>query len=159
MMTELCGCGVRFAIGLMRCPRCQALSVRFAGVVKEDVMPRITVAGGASNPDAGPGDVGYVAPAVAFEGEHGPEPLDLPPGTPVFPQGWTQVGPHEARGPIVDEPVTPEPDYASLTKAALIDDAKSRELPVSGSKAELAARLAEHDAAQAPADATVEGGG
>lgn len=164
MVTELCGCGVRFAIGLMRCPRCQALSPRFANVVKEDAVPRITVAGGPSNAAALPGEVGHVAPAedappVQWKGEHGPELIELPAPAQVLPEGWTaDPGPdaHASRAPIVADPVLPgadAPDYGSLPKAALVDEAKSRELPVSGSKAELAARLAEHDAAQLPAEA------
>jgi hypothetical protein len=144
MVTELCGCGIRFAIGLMRCPRCQAVSARFAGVVKEDAVPRITVAGGPSNAAAVPGEVGHVPPAEdappgQWKGERGPELIELPAGAAVFPAGWTQV-----------EAV---PDYGSMTQAALRDEAKTRGLPVGGSKADLAARLAEHDAAQLPAEA------
>lgn len=30
MLTEGCECGVRFAIGLMRCPRCGKIAPRFA---------------------------------------------------------------------------------------------------------------------------------
>jgi len=107
-------------------------------------MPRITVAGGASNPDALPGEAGYIAPElepeVAFEGEHGPELAPLPaPGT-VLPQGW-------APDPA---PTADAPDYGSMTKGALVEEAKARSLPAGGSKADLAARLADHDAQGAP---------
>jgi hypothetical protein len=113
-------------------------------------MPKITVAGGASNPDALPGETGYIAPQpapepepepeAAFEGEHGPELAPLPaPGT-VLPQGW-------APDPA---PTADAPDYGSMTKGALVEEAKARALPVSGSKADLAARLADHDAQGAP---------
>lgn len=108
-------------------------------------MPRITVEGGPSNAAALPGEVGHMPPAED--------------GAVAAPEGWTEVAPadvpHEARAPIVEEPVTPQdaPDYVSLTQAELRAEAKSRELPAGGSKADLAARLAEHDAAQLPAEA------
>jgi hypothetical protein len=149
MVTEVCGCGVRFAVGLMRCPRCRALAPRFSGIVKEDAVPRITVSGGASNPDARPGEVGYVepvgaqaegappqvvapveedagAPPVEVRGESGPELAELPEGSTV---SDSQAA----------------PDYGSMTQAALRELAKARGLPVGGSKADLAARLAGND--------------
>ncbi len=110
-------------------------------------MPRITVAGGASNPDALPGEVGYVEPEAAaeaepefaFEGEHGPEPVELPAPHEVLPEGWSSDPGPRAGGEA--------PNYEAMNKSDLIDEAKARKLPVSGTKADLAARLAEHDAA------------
>ena len=62
-MLETCpDCTARFAVGLLRCPQCQAPAPRFADRMKEDTVPRITVAGGPSNPDAAPGETGYIAP-------------------------------------------------------------------------------------------------
>lgn len=49
----------------------------------------------------------------------------------------------------------PAPDYTSMTKTALAAEAGARELPTGGTKSDLAARLAEHDAATAEA-ATVQ---
>lgn len=109
-------------------------------------MPRITVGGGPSNPDALPGEVGYMPPpgddAAVASGA-------------TAPGGWTQVEPaREARPAVAEDAEPPQPDapvYTSMTQAALRDEAKSRGLPVGGSKADLAARLAEHDAANAEA--------
>lgn len=63
MAVETCPeCTTRFAVGLLRCPHCQAPAPRFADRMKEEDMPRITVAGGPSNPDAQPGETGYIPP-------------------------------------------------------------------------------------------------
>lgn len=63
-MLETCpDCTARFAVGLLRCPQCGTPAPQFADRMKEDDdMPRITVAGGPSNPDAQPGETGYIAP-------------------------------------------------------------------------------------------------
>lgn len=110
-------------------------------------MPRITVAGGPSNPHAQPGEAGYIEPADPgaweWRGEHGPELVELPAPADVLPEGWT-ADPGPAAGRLADAP-----DYGLMTQAALRDEAKTRGLPSGGSKAELAARLSEHDTAQA----------
>lgn len=31
MAFETCACGIRFAVGLLRCPRCDVMAPRFAG--------------------------------------------------------------------------------------------------------------------------------
>ena len=64
MAVETCpDCTTRFAVGLLRCPHCQAPAPHFADRMKEeDMAPRITVAGGPSNPDAQPGETGYITP-------------------------------------------------------------------------------------------------
>lgn len=98
-------------------------------------MARITVAGGPSDVRALPGEVGYIGPPRDAE----PEPVEAAAPGGVLPEGWTSDP-----GPAADSAV---PDYGSMTQAALRDEAKSRGLPVGGSKADLAARLAEHDAA------------
>jgi hypothetical protein len=138
MVTEVCGCGVRFAVGLMRCPRCRALAPRFSGIVKEDAVPRITVSGGASNPDARPGEVGYVEP-VGAQAE--PEASAASPMVEAV-QEDAAPPPIELSGEL-----SGTPDYGSMTQAALRELAKARGLPVGGSKADLAARLAGNDAA------------
>jgi len=48
------GCSTRFAVGLLRCPQCQAVSEIYArpeheADAEEENMPKITVGGGASN--------------------------------------------------------------------------------------------------------------
>lgn len=121
-------------------------------------MPRITVSDGPSNAGALPGEVGHfehepatggVVASGGFVVFDDTPPLVLPPGGVILPEGWVQVdapeAAHEARDAIVTDPVTP---YGSMKKAELVEEARARELPVGGSKDEIAARLAEHDAAQ-----------
>lgn len=119
-------------------------------------MPRITVSDGPSNAGARPGEVGHFdhepAAGLRLIAEDGPELVDLPQGGVVLPPGWVAAdapeppeAAHEARDAIVADPVTP---YGSMKKAELVEEARARELPVGGSKDDLAARLAEHDAAQ-----------
>lgn len=127
-----CGCqGI--AADLPRCPQCG----------EERGMPKAT-SGGASNaweqdaPDAAgaeaqPAPVVAGEPAAQVQGEPGPE-VPLPPG-------WS-ADPGAA-------PADGAADYGSMTKAALSAEAASRELPTSGTKTDLAARLAEHDASTA----------
>lgn len=99
-------------------------------------MPKSTVNSGASN-------AGDPEPVTQVRGEHGPKPADLPAGGVVAPEGWTSV---EADPPEAFAPATP--DYASMNKADLQSEAQARDLPTSGTKADIAARLTEHDAAQ-----------
>lgn len=118
-------------------------------------MPRITVEGGPSNAAALPGEVGHMPPAEDGPGDAPVEeaPQDAPEAASAA--DVPSVA-HVSRAPIVADPVTPEadvPHYASLTKGELVDEAKARELPVGGTKADLAGRLTEHDAAQLPAAA------
>lgn len=140
MNREVCsGCGCRFAVGFLACPTCRVVAPLYAGRTEGVQVPRITVAGGPSNPAAQPGEVGHVTaePAAAeLRGEHGPELVGLPDGTAVIPAA----------------------DYASMSQAALRGEAKTRGLPVGGSKADLAARLNEHDqqAATAAGDGAVQ---
>lgn len=113
-MFQTCsGCGSRFVVGFLRCPRCQAVAPLFAGRVKEEAVPKATVNSGVSNAGV----------AVGIRGERGPELVEMPEGAPVVSAA----------------------DYASMTQAALREEAKARSLPVGGSKADLAARLNDHD--------------
>jgi hypothetical protein len=152
---ELCpGCGCRFAVGLLRCPQCQAIAPLFAERVKEEegTVPRITVAGGPSNAAAQPGEPGYVQP----EGADAPlEPVDAA-QEPAEPDVSEPAdGPADGGDAATDVPHEDKP-VADL-KAELRD----RGLPVSGSKEQLVARLVEHDQAQAdaPADDTEDPAG
>lgn len=159
-VCEACGC-LGIAAGLEVCPQCG----------KESAVPK-TTSGGASNAwEQAPAEPQSGSAAAQVQGEAGPE-LDVPAATGgmVTPEGWTQVGdgtpetfvPAEAgqrdllreAWAEMKEAAASSPDYASMTQAALRDEAKARELPVSGTKADLAARLAEHDATQQASDAT-----
>ena len=82
-------------------------------------MPKITVAAGPSNADAKPGEVGYIERAERKAAE-------------VVAEAKAEV--HVAE-------VWAEKPIAHLREAA-----KDRGLPATGSKADLAARLTEHDA-------------
>lgn len=86
MAMEACACGVRFAVGLLRCPRCGAIAPLFANRVPLEVPARVS------------------APAI----------------------------------PVL------EPSFKQLRAIA-----KARGLSAAGTAAELARRLAEHDAAKA----------
>lgn len=92
-------------------------------------MARITVAGGPSDARALPGEVGYIIPTDTTE---------VPPSA--------AEGGYAAASGLVDL-TPPAHDFASMTLAALRELAKERGLGGAGSKAELAQRLAEQDAA------------
>lgn len=141
--------------GFLHCPHCGTRSHLYPEQQRkqeEESMPTVT-SGGASSawedgagPQAAPAapvadqapaaaeapelEQGPATQAPALEGEHGPELTDLPDG------GYVEPAAAPASG-----------DYASMTQAALREEAKGRGLPSGGSKADLAGRLAEHDAA------------
>lgn len=104
-------------------------------------MPKITVAAGPSNAGAVEGEVGYIksepteGDVAEIRGEPGPEAVDLPDGATVAPA---------------------RTDWSSLSVAKLREHAKDRNLSTTGSKADLAARIAEHEAGQATAEAAPE---
>jgi hypothetical protein len=151
MTLRVCqGCTTRFAVGLLACPHCRSTEHYEEG----SVMPKITVHGGPSNasdPASGPVTVG----------ERKPEPVSLPEDTVVVSVSVDGVdqGPGEvvefegdpSFGPLpeaVEDDTTehvPEPDYDALTKTELQELLAARELPTSGTKAELVARLRTHD--------------
>lgn len=129
MPINLCKCGIRFAVGLMRCPRCKKIAPQYAALAKkEEIMPRITVASGPSNAGAVPGEVGYIERA-----EHKAAEVAA-----------------EVRAEAKAE-VHTVVDWTSKSLAHLRVAAKDRGLSAAGPKADLAARLTEHDAAKAPA--------
>lgn len=102
-----------------------------------------------------------VAPAetapVEAQGEHGPEPVELPAPDAVLPEGWTADPGPDADIPADAPEVLSDADvaagYTDLSFAQLRAEAKARGLPAGGSAVDLAARLGEHDAASAPAAA------
>lgn len=112
-------------------------------------MPTITVTGGPSNAGARPGEVGY----IGLEAEHGPELTELPPGRFVEPAGAPAAADEDSGSADLPPSAGPASDHASMTVAQLREAAKTRGLPVGGSKADLVARVAEHDAASAPKEA------
>lgn len=89
-------------------------------------MPRITVAGGPSNPDALPGETGYIAP---------PEEAD------------------EVRASVEEpapeaEPEAVEESYEDWTVEQLKEELGKRDLAKSGKRDDLVARLRKDDTAQ-----------
>lgn len=101
MTLETCsGCETRFAVGLLRCPRCGTVAPLYASRVADERPPR----------EEAP------AAALTLRGEQGPELVGL------------------AAGAHVD------PTFKQLRAMA-----KARNLPASGTAAELTARIAEHD--------------
>lgn len=126
MAAQTCsGCGVWLAWGLFRCPRCHTVAPLYAATVQqqreENAMPRITVGAGPSNAAAAEGEVGFIKHA-----EH--EAAEVAAGV--------EADVREAAG------------WADKPLAHLREAAKDRGLPASGSKADLAARLTEHEAGQ-----------
>lgn len=143
-------CTTRFAVGLLACPHCRSTEHYEEG----SVMPKITVHGGPSNasdPASGPVTVS----------ERKPEPVSLPEDTAVVSVSVDGVdqGPGEVvefEGDVSFKPLpeavegdttehVSEPDYDALTKTELQELLAARELPTSGTKAELVARLRTHD--------------
>lgn len=111
-------------------------------------MPKATVNSGVSNAGATPDEPGYIespvdAQPAAVAEDVAASALEAP------------AVPAAAEGAEPEEipPAGSAPDYGSMTQAALRDEAKSRGLPVGGTKADLAARLAGHDAAAETAEA------
>ncbi len=167
MSIEFCTkCPCRFAVGLACCPQCGALAPGFAARQRraEENMPRITVAGGPSNAQAQPGEVGYVPPEGAdtapadgvrrlvdagYEPEEVAAVVGLPDGGDLDAAGVNE----HADGPA-DGGAAAEVPHADKPVADLKAELRDRGLPVSGSKADLVQRLIEHDQAQADAEAT-----
>lgn len=163
------GCDGVYAVGLPVCPHCGTVSPRYEGV--EDLVPKAT-SGGASSaweqaPVAeAPAAAPETAPAVEAEpaqlvaepvgdGAAGDAPAMVAEGGYAGASNLVEIQPEPAA-----EAVPVAPDYGSMTQAALRDEAKARGLPVGGAKADLAARLADHDAAADGEPAvTPEGGG
>lgn len=129
-------CGIHFALGVLRCPRCQTVSPQYAKKLQEDAVPRITVANGPTNPDAKPGEVGYIPPPQETPASPAGD-VAAAPEDPAVPAAATGAGPQAATPP----PDGPAPDYDALTVAQLREAAKERRLPVGGTKAELVERL------------------
>jgi hypothetical protein len=105
-------------VGLLRCPQCHAVAPMFADRMKneEEIVPRITVAGGPSNAAAEPGEVGYVPEETAVE---------------------------ETPAPAVEPEPEPESLYEEQSVADLKALCRERGLPAGGSKADLVQRLAD----------------
>jgi hypothetical protein len=156
LQTEACSCGARFVVGFLACPRCKTITPRFAGIVKvrENAMPKMTVAGGPSNAGALPGEPGHIAPETE---EHPVTEAPAPPAPedPQSPADKPDAAPHDAPEPAPDAPdaepaeeLTADDEaagYTDLSFAQLRAAAKARNIPATGTAVELAARLAEHD--------------
>lgn len=129
MAIQTCsGCETQLAWGLFRCPRCGELAPMYAEAARlikkgTRTMPRITAAGGPSNAAAVEGEVGF----VKREERKAAKAVAA-----------VEADAHEAA------------DWASKTVAHLRKAAEERGLDTAGTKADLAARLTEHEA-KAPA--------
>ena len=123
MALETCPkCTCRFAVGLLRCPQCQATAPAFADRMKEDTdMPRITVAGGPSNPDAQPGETGYIAPEGSEPSSPGTssspsdDKPDLSSSKTPTPSDHPSPAPETENPSNPDPPPSPEPGTADST--------------------------------------------
>ena len=135
MAIQTCnGCKTQLAWGLFRCPRCGELAPMYAEAARlikkgTRTMPRITAAGGPSNAAAVEGEVGL----VKREERKAAKAVAA-----------VEADAHEAV------------DWASKTVTHLRKAAEERSLDTTGTKADLAARLAEHEAAQTPAEPQAE---
>ncbi len=151
MTLWACGsCPTKYSVGAPACPHCGSPEHYEEG----SVMPKITVHGGPSNasdPASGPVTVG----------ERRPEPVSLPEDAVVVSVSVDGVG--QGPGEVVEftgepsfEPLpevvegdsteqVSEPDYEAWTKTELQEELAKRELPTSGTKAELITRLRTHD--------------
>jgi len=56
VLWQCTNCSTQYAVGLLRCPRCQA----FEYLEEGSIVPKTTL-GGPSNADAAPGEVGHIA--------------------------------------------------------------------------------------------------
>lgn len=143
-------CKTTFAVGLRCCPHCTGEDVE-----EFSEMPKITKHGGATNAaeaERPPTSVS-AAPVEVLVGEHGPE-LELPvevEGTVEVMDGEPAEGEQVGEGlPVQGDEVEVEPGgYDEMSKPDLQKLLGYRELPTSGNKPELIARLREDDAANA----------
>lgn len=144
-------CSTLFAVGLPHCPQCTSTSVEMED---EDMSPKTTTHGGSSNAEGDAAWDGNSSPEStepqqtteqkSEDGDQPPAPTTEPPSTPAQTESST--------APSTDGE-TADP-YDGWLKEDLVAELADRNLPVSGTKAELLARLRENDAA--PADDTAD---
>lgn len=183
------GCDGTYAVGFLRCPHCKTRSPLFPPVDgEESEVPKVT-SGGTSHAGevvadapAVPVDVdGAEVVGFAWSAEDeladpdgdGPQedvpapdgPKDaseVPDGAGADGEAATADGPADGGAPVEESLSAADvaAGYTDLSFAELRAEAKSRGLPAGGSAVELAARLGEHDEAQAASapDPAVEGG-
>lgn len=138
-------CTTRFAVGLLACPHCRSTEHYEEG----SVMPKITVHGGPSNAAA---DLPIVADKTA------PGPVSVPEAVVSVSVDEVDQGPGEVDETLggdfkpLPEAVeddtaehVSEPDYENWTVKQLQAVLAERELPTSGTKTELVARLRTHN--------------
>jgi hypothetical protein len=151
------GCTTKYSVGAPACPHCGSLEHYEEG----GVMPKITVHGGPSIAGETPMPLKrgeHVLSREAAAGQHVAEPNEERATVSVSVDGVDQ-GPGEVvefEGAPAFEPL-PEavdgdtteqvsvPDYEALTKTELQERLAARQLPTSGTKAELVTRLRTHD--------------
>jgi hypothetical protein len=146
-------CQAAYAVGLLRCPHCGRMSDNF----REAGMPKTSIAG-ASNalgqplePEPDPVQAEPAVPEPAAqeppEGEASPEPasaseaLPEPPAEPEEPEAAAE----EAAEPEDQDEDEGPVDYSTYPKTVLTELCRDRGLMVTGTKAELAERLAAYD--------------
>lgn len=139
-------CGCLFAVGLPYCPQCTSTSVEMED---EDMSPKTTKHGGSSNVEGDAGWDGNSSPE-STEPQQTTEPRseagDQPPAPTMEPLSSPDQT-ESSSAPSTDGE-TADP-YDGWLKEDLVDELADRNLPVSGTKAELLARLQKNDAAAA----------
>jgi len=106
-------CSARFAVGLLRCPQCRAVSELFAvpdyvADAEEENMPKITVGGGASNALGAPNE-SDAGPAL----DVAPEPEVVAESEPAMPQEKAPAEPEASAAKLEEEPSgAPEDELA-----------------------------------------------
>lgn len=132
-------CTTKFAVGLPKCPHCG--STEF--VEDGDVMAKITRHGGAS-------DNTVPEPEAEAEAVEAPAPeTEEPPAAAPEPEPVRD----EAGEP--EQPAADVPEYGDWTVEQLKEQLAERDLPKSGKRDDLVARLVEDDTARAADTETV----
>ncbi|UJV42084.1 hypothetical protein CVT30_21520 [Streptomyces sp. AMCC400023] len=146
------GCGTKYAVGLFRCPRCHNTAFYEDG----DPMAKITRHGGASDktlpvaedaaaaePESAPAAADQPeAEAPEFQGEHGPELVDLPHGAAVFPpaadeeEGGEESSPGSSSSASTEtQPTNSEPSSKTRPKRARKTASPSAKAPTESDSA------------------------
>lgn len=152
-------CGTKFAVGLRMCPQCTAEDAHEEGAE----MAKNTVHGGPSDVNQ-EGDGAWAGTSSSTSSEQDPttasssSPADQSPAPSTEnPSSPDQTGGSTAPSTDGESGSTPQSadqadPYAGWLKDDLQAELFDRELSVSGTKAELLARLRENDAARAAQD-------
>lgn len=144
-MTMVCNsCGAEFAVGLSLCPQCTSESAHEKG----EEMPKATVNGGDSyDGEEVTGQWDGSKPSTSSEKDEttgsDSSPSDQSPA-PTTESHFSQDPEESSSAPSTDGAGAGDP-YDSWTKDDLVAELADRDLPVSGNKPDLIARLREDD--------------